>query len=161
MSLFEQLAAISGLDYLDLHVYPIQRDFFVPKVSRITALASKMKKGVVVGEAWLYKVAGSELGTLIDGSPAAFARDAYSFWESLDVRFVKSLVALCYAQEIAYCSFFWMRNFYAYSDYSSVAGEAPGVVFQDINGRAAANIVRGVPNHLGEVLREAIQKEGR
>jgi len=45
--------------------------------------------------------------------------------------------------------------------YFSAAGEVPGVVSQDFNARASANIVKGMPKHLGGILREAIKKRTR
>jgi hypothetical protein len=161
LSVFQQLTAIKELDYLDIHIYPIQRDYFAPRVSQIAALTNQYKKGLVVGEAWLYKVSEAELGTSIAGSPGAFARDTYSFWEPLDARFIKSMVALSRAYQIEYCSFFWMRNFFAYLDYNRVVRETPGSLFEAINAKASANIINGTPNHLGRVLYETIRKEGQ
>ena len=52
ISLFQKLAGIDALDFLNIHIYPIQRDYFAPKVSEIAGLTNKQKKALIVGEAW-------------------------------------------------------------------------------------------------------------
>ena len=56
MAYFQALARIPELDYLDLHVYPILRDFVMNRVTQLNALARRHNKRVSIGEAWLYKV---------------------------------------------------------------------------------------------------------
>lgn len=64
ISYFKALADITELDYLDLHIYPIQRDFVMPRVMQLAALARQHNKSVSIGEAWLYKVSERELGKI-------------------------------------------------------------------------------------------------
>ena len=53
MAYFKALARIPELDYLDLHIYPIQRDFVMNRVMQVTAMAQRHNKSVSIGEAWL------------------------------------------------------------------------------------------------------------
>lgn len=116
---FESLASGTDIDYIDMHIYPIQGDLADEKTVRIGEIASAYRKGLAVGEAWLYKAALSELGP--DHTPAAaeeiFARDAYSFWIPLDQRFLEAMLELSRLLEMEYLSPFWTQYFYAYLDY--------------------------------------------
>lgn len=117
MQYFTALTEIPRLNYIDIHIYPIQRDFVLDKVPRIAKIAAKHNKGVSFGETWLYKVAKHELGRI---SPVkAFARDVYSFWQPLDSSFIEVMVNLSHHVEAEFCSFFWMKYLYGYMDYNS------------------------------------------
>ena len=114
---FEALARIPQLDYLDLHIYPIQRNFVVDRVWQVTAMARRYNKSVSIGETWLYKVSERELGKI---SPVkAFARDVFSFWQPLDIMFFETIINLSHQIRADFCSFFWMKYLYGYLDYNS------------------------------------------
>ena len=114
---FEALARIAQLDYLDLHIYPIQRNFVVDRVWQVTAMARRYNKSVSIGETWLYKVSERELGKI---SPVkAFARDVFSFWQPLDIMFFETIINLSHQIRADFCSFFWMKYLYGYLDYNS------------------------------------------
>ncbi|MGQ9653226.1 MAG: hypothetical protein ACUVXD_04085 [Thermodesulfobacteriota bacterium] len=148
MAHFEALAGIPELDYLDLHIYPVHRDYVLDRVTRVAALARARGKRVSVGEAWLYKVAQAELGRI--PHVEAFARDAYSFWQPLDAAFLDLLVALCHHIGAEFCSFFWMRYLYGYLDYDrSTASLSPKEVMDKIDFLAGQRILRGTPSETG------------
>ncbi len=63
----------TGLDYIDVHVYPIQRNYFLDKVFTIADLARSRGKEFVLGESWAYKITDAELGKISFGE--IFARD--------------------------------------------------------------------------------------
>jgi len=114
---FEALARMAQLDYLDLHIYPIQRNFVVDRVWQVTAMARRYNKSVSIGETWLYKVSEWELGKI---SPVkAFARDVFSFWQPLDIMFFETIINLSHQIRADFCSFFWMKYLYGYLDYDS------------------------------------------
>lgn len=113
---FTALAEIPRLNYIDIHIYPIQRDFVLDKVPRIAKIAAKQNKGVSFGESWLYKVSLHELGRI--NTVKAFARDVYSFWQPLDSLFIEVMVKLSHHVEAEFCSFFWMKYLYGYMDYN-------------------------------------------
>jgi hypothetical protein len=123
MGYFNALAEIPQLNYIDLHIYPVQRDFVWDKVDRITDMAAKHGKRVSIGEAWLYKVSRREFGSI---SPVkAFARDVYSFWQPLDSLFLKVIAKLSHHVDARFCSFFWMKHLYAYMDYDAQTRKLP------------------------------------
>lgn len=114
---FKAFALIPELNYIDLHIYPIQRDFVVDRVMRVAKIAQSHHKSVSIGETWLYKVSGRELGNI---SPVkAFARDVYSFWQPLDEMFLEVIVSLSQHVDADFCSFFWMKYLYGYLDYDA------------------------------------------
>ena len=114
---FTTLTRIPQLDYIDMHIYPIQRDFVLNRVAKIAKEAKRHQKDVSIGEAWLYKVSKREFGKI---SPVkAFSRDVYSFWQPLDSLFIETVVNISHHVEAEFCSFFWMKHLYGYIDYDS------------------------------------------
>jgi hypothetical protein len=117
MAYFKALARIPELNYLDLHIYPIQRDFVMNRVMQVTAMANRHNKSVSIGEAWLYKVSDRELGKI--NPVKAFARDVYSFWQPLDIMFLETVINLSHRIQAEFSCFFWMKYLYGYLDYNS------------------------------------------
>jgi hypothetical protein len=117
LAYFSALTRIPELDYIDMHIYPIQRDFVVDRVMHIAKSAQNHGKSVTIGEAWLYKVSRRELGRI--STVKAFARDVYSFWQPLDTMFVEIIFNISRQINAEFCSFFWMKYFYGYLDYSA------------------------------------------
>lgn len=114
---FKALVRIPELNYLDLHIYPIQRDFVMNRVIQVTAMAQRHNKSVSIGEAWLYKVSDRELGKI---SPVkAFARDVFSFWQPLDIMFLETIINLSHRIQAEFSCFFWMKYLYGYIDYNA------------------------------------------
>ncbi len=145
---FTALADIPELDYLDLHIYPVHRDYVLDKVTEIAALARSRGKGVAVGEAWLYKVSERELGRI---SPLdAFTRDVYSFWNPLDAAFLDLIVALCHHIGAEFCSFFWMKYLYGYLQYDhSTKALRPQELINKIDALAGQRMLSGSPSETG------------
>jgi len=137
---FKALALIPELNYLDLHIYPIQRDFVVDRVMRVAKMAQSHHKSISIGEAWLYKVSERELGNI---SPVkAFARDVYSFWQPLDDMFLEIIVRLSRHVDAEFCSFFWMKYLYGYLDYdASTMNLRPQQLITKIDSVAGRRIV--------------------
>ena len=125
MAYFESLARNTGIDYIDMHIYPIQQDFVVDKIERIAGAAASSGKGVAVGEAWLYKAGLSELGPghTVAAAGEVFALDPYSFWIPLDERFLQAMVSLSHGLEFEYFNPFWVQYFFAYIDYNPAMEE--------------------------------------
>jgi hypothetical protein len=102
LAYFSALTRISELDYIDMHIYPIQRDFVIDRIVHIAEAAQVRGKSVTIGEAWLYKVSSRELGRI---SPVkAFARDVYSFWQPLDTMFVELIFNISRQINAEFCS---------------------------------------------------------
>jgi len=120
---FESLAKQTRVDYIDMHIYPIQRDFVIDKCLRIADLARTYRKKLGIGEAWLSKVAEMELEQI--SSCAAFGRDVFKLWETRDMQFVNVIFNLSHYLKVDYCSFFWMRHFYGYVDFNEKTRQLP------------------------------------
>ena len=155
MAYFSALAKIRQLDYIDLHIYPIQRDFVINRVGRITRIAAGQNKNISIGEAWLYKVSQHELGRI--KPVAAFARDVYSFWQPLDGKFIEMLVGLSRHADAEFCSLFWMKYLYGYIDYNSRTRTlAPQKLITMSEKAAGGRIVDNSLNQTGKLFQELI-----
>jgi hypothetical protein len=120
LDLVADLCTIGPLDYVDLHVYPVNRDFLW-RALEVADLAQWAGKQVAVSEAWLYKIRDAELpvnGPLVK---AVLARDVFSFWQPLDARFVDVMARLAVARRFAFLSLFWSKYFFDYLDYGQTA----------------------------------------
>jgi len=154
---FQALAQIPGLDYLDMHIYPINRDFVVDRTFRMAEIARTSGKRLVLSEAWLYKVRDEELGTATASSAQLFARDVFSFWAPLDERFVETVVKLAHLLRIEFCSFFWIQYFYSYLEYDEQRKTMkPAQLFALVNVEAAKNIVSNTLSTTGARFRGLI-----
>jgi hypothetical protein len=158
LAYFKALARIPELEYLDLHIYPIQRDFVINRALQVAAFARRYNKSVSIGEAWLYKVSERELGKI---SPVkAFARDVFSFWQPLDIMFLETIVNLSYRIQADFCSFFWMNYLYGYLDYSSrTSSLTPQQLINSVNDVAGRQILENRPNDSGNRFKALMATE--
>jgi hypothetical protein len=118
LDLAAALATLDGLDYLDLHVYPVNRDFLW-RVLEVADVARQAGKDVAVSEAWLYKIRDAELpvnGPLVK---EVLSRDVFSFWQPLDARFADVLVRTAVAKGFAFLSLFWAKYLFSYLDHAA------------------------------------------
>lgn len=107
---------ISGIDYIDIHIYPINNTY-LNKAIQIIDLAESKNKKVTMSEAWLYKASTSEI-TLGATNKGIFGRDPYSFWSPLDQKFFRVISKLAQHKRIEFVSFFWMVYLFDYIDYT-------------------------------------------
>ena len=155
MAYFKALARIPELDYLDLHIYPIQRDFVMKRVMQVSAMAQRHNKSVSIGEAWLYKVSDRELGKI--RPVKVFARDVFSFWQPLDIMFLETVINLSHRIQAEFSCFFWMKYLYGYLDYNS--GTKNLTAQQRINAAdsiAGRNILNNTLSETGERFKTLI-----
>jgi len=153
---FKALAEIPELDYLDLHIYPIQYGFAAERALKAADIARSHGKGIAIGEAWLYKAWGREFGRI--STVEALGRDMYSFWQPLDEHFIELVANLARHIDAEFCSFFWMKYFYGYIDYSADTGRLePGERMKMSDRVAAENFRKGVLSATGEKFRETIK----
>ena len=157
----QSLARIVALDYLDLHIYPVNRDYVSERAFRFVEIAQRAGKRVVLGEAWLYKVRDQDLRAgNVAAAPGAFARDVFSFWEPLDARFVTAMVKFSHGGKIDFTSFFWSRYFFGYVDYSEQTGRLPPAeLFRLANAAAGRNMAADPPRltQTGETFQRLIK----
>jgi hypothetical protein len=143
----ESLARNTSVDYLDLHVYPINRDFLVDRAFKVGDIARRHGKRLVIGEAWLYKAADRDLGGApVAAAPGLFARDVFSFWEPLDVDFLIMMGKFAHLQQAELISFFWSRNFFGYVDYDATTRALrPPDLYRLVNRAAAKGMMAQPP----------------
>ncbi len=55
LTYWTRLATETDVDYLDMHIYPVNFDFFTRRPLEVADLAAKNGKSLVIGEGWLYK----------------------------------------------------------------------------------------------------------
>lgn len=115
--LAQNLLALPGLSYLDVHLYPINRDFLW-RALIVADAAHLAGKDVAMSETWLYKVRDAEL--VVSGAlfTELISRDTFSFWEPLDRRFVAVMTRLAVSKRFAFLSFFWSKYLFSYLDYA-------------------------------------------
>ncbi len=139
-----RFAAIAGLDYINLHIYPVagpggsylQRLIDWPRQIRAVAPS----KAIVLTEAWLYKATVAEHGgnpTL----PIAFARDVYEHWAPLDGLYLSLLIRAARSESYAVVSPFWSRYLFAYLPFDSVMGQLPFPEANTLANQAAGRAV--------------------
>jgi len=156
---FERLAKHTTVDYIDMHIYPIQRDFLIDRTLRIERLARTQNKKVTVGETWLYKAAESEFAGLEASQPRVFARDVFDFWIPLDEKFVEVMVKLSHQLKLEFCSLFWMRYLYGYLEYNrTTKGMKPLQLFRQVNGLAYKNMLTGTLSQTGVTFQRLIRE---
>jgi hypothetical protein len=117
------LAKFTKLDFIDIHVYPVNRDYLT-RINRISGIARIFGKGLAISEAWLYKVRDEELGREITPQEI-FARDTFRFWGPLDEKFIRLMVKLSRDKDLEFFSLFWTQYFFAYLDYDRVKELGP------------------------------------
>jgi len=143
---------IPGIDYIDLHIYPLGKDgIILNRVLDIAQEANNYGKAVTIGECWLYKVLPEEMisGPDIEGN--FFNRDPFSFWHPLDAYFVDNIINLADAANMEFVSFFWTRYFFAYLDYSTeTCSLSISEMNRRINQAANANVTEGILSPLGQ-----------
>jgi hypothetical protein len=157
---FESLAKNTTVDYIDMHVYPIQRHFLIDNTLKIAELAHSYGKKLSVGEAWLYKASEKEFVGLEASQPAIFARDVYSFWIPLDEKFLEVMVKLSHHLKLEFLSLFWMQYLYGYLDYDKTTSTMkPIQLTRQVNGVAYKNIVLNNPSQTGLTFQRLIKEK--
>jgi hypothetical protein len=160
---FEELlaahAGIAGLDYLDIHIYPINRDW-LPRAAAAADIARSGGKRVGVSEAWLFKVRDGELLWTAAMLPQILARDSYSFWQPLDIGFLTTLARLAAADDFLFVSPFWSKYLYGTLDYASVGELPPSEAFEMTEELAVRNLQAGILTLTGLAYRQLARQYG-
>jgi hypothetical protein len=146
------LAALPELDYLDLHIFPVQHGLAADRLAKAADIARSKGKRVSIGQAWLYKGAARELRTI---SPVeALGRDALEFWQPLDQNFIRLVVELAQRVDAEFCSFVGMKYLFAYLPLTMDTARMTAPELMQASDRAAADTIRaGRLSATGEVLK--------
>jgi len=165
----DYLAGMANLDFIDLHVYPINNmdlgdaDYLAQLLTYIdNARSVNPNKKVVMTEAWLYKASDSEVGAINSAfSPRIYARDAYSFWMPLDQAFLRTITKAASLKELTFMSAFWSRYFFAYADYNpTIDSWAPSRLLQYASKLAQTNMQNRIYSPTGTYYTELISEYG-
>jgi uncharacterized protein (TIGR03437 family) len=113
------LAANPRLNFIDLHVFPINAGLLTTTATLIDQAAASGKP-VTITSAWLEKRRDSEYpAPNIAADPNIFVRDPFSFWLPLDQQFLTELVKLAWWKQLALVSPYWSDYFHAYLPYNA------------------------------------------
>jgi hypothetical protein len=148
----------TGIDFVDLHVYPVNRDM-LDKLITYTDQAHACGKPVAISEAWLQKQRDAEF-TQIDAvfDNAIYARDTFSFWSPLDQKFLISLVKFAHWRRLLYLSPFWSKFFWAYLDYAKVGRLSKQDLMTESARASATGIRDGTVTPTGAAYKQAIAR---
>jgi hypothetical protein len=147
------------VDYIDIHIYPIQRNYVIDKCEKVYELAKEHNKMLACTECWLYKIADSELGEVSSETYLrTIGRDPYSFWSPLDQKFIGNMYKLSNYLQFEFCSFFWTQYFYGYFDYTDAIDKLGYTEKMQLsNKNAASNILSGTLSETGSYFQELIK----
>jgi hypothetical protein len=153
-----ELFNMSGLDYIDLHIYPMnQNAIYLDRALNYALEAHAAGKHVTVSESWLWKATPAELGNFLGDTEKIMNRDVYSFWYPLDERFIQDIINLADATDMDFVSFFWTRNFLSYLDYNSTSHNLTTAEYNRlINQASLANLQKGTLSPLGQYLQQVL-----
>ncbi len=135
---FINALAGTGVNYIDLHIYPINFGF-LQNAAAYADQAAALGLPVATSEAWLLKERDSEFSQYATATdPTIFARDTFSFWSPLDQQFLDVMAKFANWKRERFFSAFWTKYFWAYLDYDQV-GSQPAAQIIDLSNQASAN----------------------
>ena len=152
-------AAVSGLDYIDLHSYPLTNGVtdYLKNLETWPAVVRAINPSleIISSESWLYKAQVVELG----GAPvdaALLSRDVYRFWEPLDNQYLEVLAITAHKENYSVVAPFWSNYFFAYLDYNdpSLAGLDPMELYDRAYSAAYQAVLAGQTTGLGRAYGE-------
>jgi len=157
LTYWTRLTKETDVDYLDMHIYPVNFDSLTRRPLEVADLAAKNGKSLVIGEGWLYKSRDGELGKQGLSYVELYARDVFSFWAPLDSKFIGDLAQYSRAHHVEYMSLFWVQYLFGYVDYTpALAKAAPGELQQLGVQSAVGNIVAKKPSSSGKAFQRYI-----
>jgi hypothetical protein len=153
-----QLFDMAGLDYIDLHIYPMNTNAsYLDRALNYAVEARAAGKRVTVSESWLWKATPADLGNSLGDAEKIMNRDVYSFWYPLDERFIQNIINLADATDMDFVSFFWARNLLSYLDYDSIPHNLTTAEYNRlVNQASLANLQKGELSPLGRYLQQAL-----
>ena len=133
----------TDLDFIDLHVYPVNGTFLDHAIA-YADMAASCGKRVSMTEAWLLKMRDSELGTgSLAVDPTIYSRDAFSFWSPLDQRFLRAMTRFAHWKKPILVSPFWSKFFWAYLHYEQSSSLSVDQLIAQSTNAAGAGLLAG------------------
>jgi hypothetical protein len=157
-SYINELFNMPGLDYIDLHIYPMNKDaIYLDRALNYAIEARSGGKRVTVSEAWLWKATPAELGNFLGDTEKIMNRDVYSFWYPLDERFIQDIMNLADATGMDFVSFFWTRNLLSYLDYNNTPHNLTTAEYNRlINQASLGNLKQDKLSPLGQYFQQVL-----
>ena len=152
-------AAVTGLDYIDIHSYPLTEGVtdYLKNLETWPAVVRAINPSleIISSESWLYKAQAVELG----GPPvnaALLSRDVYSFWEPLDNQYLEVLAITAHKENYSIVAPFRSNYFFAYLDYHdpSLPGLDPMELYDRAYSAAYQAVLAGQTTGLGRAYGE-------
>jgi hypothetical protein len=161
-SYFNRVMQLSGLDFIDLHIYPPGQNGALLERALVDARQARAAgKRVTISESWLYKIVPQEGKAALGNYTEAYNRDVYGFWEPLDARFLQDIVRLADATSMDFVSFFWTRYFFAYLDYDTTPHRQTTELFnRQINQASLAAVENNSASSLGLWFENLLRERG-
>jgi hypothetical protein len=156
MSYIRELAAIPELDYIDMHIYPV--DYLQGAVDA-AAIARAGNKRLALAEVGLYKMRPDEMGELgkLATQATIYSRDVFSFWAPLDNRFLEIVARMAKCSGYEFISPFWSTYLFSYVDYNLLTKNLGyGQLRQMDNQQAGRNAAAGKLSPWGETYKKLI-----
>ncbi|MGA9049628.1 MAG: hypothetical protein WB588_11615 [Dehalococcoidia bacterium] len=149
---------MTGLDYVDLHIYPMGTDnAYLDRALNYSQIAHSNRKRVTVSESWLYKALPEELGNGLGNAETIMDRDYYSFWQPLDAQFIRMMVSISAAAGMDFVSFFWSRYFFSYLDYQATSHDLSTIELNRLATQASmSSMQKGNLSPLGQDLQKLL-----
>jgi len=159
-SYFNRVMQLQGLDFIDLHIYPLgQNGALLDRALDDARQARASGKRMTISESWLYKIIPQEGKAALGNYSEAYNRDVFSFWEPLDERFLMDMTRLADTTSMDFVSFFWSRYFFAYLDYNTTPkGQTTDQFNRQINQASLAAVESNSLSSLGYWLENFLQE---
>jgi fibronectin type 3 domain-containing protein len=128
---FIQAYVTLPLDFIDIHIYPIN-DGFLPMAQQMAGVAAAAGMGLTMSECWMWKVLDTELGYLTPDEIRG--RDPFSFWAPLDAYFLQTMQSLANNTQMLFMDPFGSQYFFAYVPYDDTTDDlSPAAILADEN----------------------------
>jgi fibronectin type 3 domain-containing protein len=146
--------ASTSVDSLDVHVYPVNKDY-LPRLNAIASIAQTAGKKLTMTEAWSYKVRDSELGVLT--MDTIYSRDVFSFWAPTDAQFLQAMFNFAHAQHLDFMATFWSSYFRGNLEWNdSTSVSSPVDLFAQIQAVQGQQRVAGGFTSLAQVWEDLL-----
>jgi hypothetical protein len=151
--LFADLVRQTDADFYDIHIYPLGGSQPGLQTARQMAkLAQDKGKPAIIGETWLYKLSQAEQGAVAGATAAeAFRRDAFTFWEPLEARYIRDVLALAAESKLPFVSFWGARFFFGQVDWTP---QLDALDFKALSGTVNPIINQGINSNMRSRLGE-------
>jgi hypothetical protein len=157
--LVDRLAADPGIDFIDVHIYPLSvpGQNLLDVARSMVAAARRHHKQAVIGEAWLYKASSAELAGGVD-FVSVLPRDSLAYWAPLDAEYVDTISRFARATGVSFVSFYWAQYFFGYPALEATSPTNPAVALAASTAAGAAGILAKETTVVGEAFRHASRR---